>query len=118
MKNLWAVVTLSCLVLFSSACLAGDKQTLLSSISNCFHPFSDYVDGQLGESYSIGSHTRAADGTVRYRQPDNHVRRMPFQIQLREVDGDTMWRVLPDEEHDTGDFGPSASCAMRQWRSK
>ena len=42
---------------------------------------------------------------------------MPFQMQARSVDGDRMWRVIPDDEHDTGDFGPSTSCYMRQWQT-
>src|SRR5271154_399441 len=67
-------------------------------ICDCFHPFATFVDAHSGDPYNIGEHTKAYDGYIRYRQLDDKVRRMPFQMQARRVDGDTMWRVLPDDE--------------------
>jgi len=105
------------ILLFSGLGQADNSSAILKAISECFHPFSDYVDGQIGSPYQVSEHTRAMDGHVRYRQLDNHVKRMPFQLQVRDVDGERMWRVVPDDENDSGQFGPSTTCNMRQWHS-
>ncbi len=85
-------------------------------ISGCFHPFSDYVDSRWSDA-EVSGHTRTKDGTIRYRTPDNHIHHMPVEIQVRSVDGETEWRVLPDDEKDDGPMGASPSCAMRHWQS-
>ena len=117
MRMLMRVLGITALVLIAGAARASDDGAC-RLISRCFHPFSDYVDGVMGDPYPIGEHTLALDGYVRYRQLDNKVRRMPFQLQMRAVDGERMYRVIPDDEHNTGDFGPSTSCVMRNWQTK
>jgi hypothetical protein len=111
-----SVASVLAVLLVSGAAFAGDDG-MGELISKCFHPFATFVDSHQGDAYSIGEHTKAIDGYLRYRQLDDRVRRMPYQVQVRTVDGDRMWRVLPDDEHDTGDFGPSTTCYMRQWRT-
>jgi len=103
--------------LLASGAAFADDDVVGKEISDCFHPFATFVDAHSGDPYSIGEHTKAYDGYIRYRQLDDRVRRMPFQMQARSVDGDRMWRVIPDDEHDTGDFGPSTTCYMRQWQT-
>jgi hypothetical protein len=103
--------------LICGAALA-DSGSVHETVSKCFHPFSDFVSGTwLGDAYSIGEHTVARDGVLKYRPLNNHVYTMRYVFQVREVDGDKMYRVIPDDETDTGPMGPDSSCRQRQWQS-
>ncbi len=104
-------------VLVHGAAFAGDWNGVGEEISTCFHPLSDFVSVSWGDWAQAGEHTRTRDGQIRYRPPTNHVYRMDFSFQVRQVDGDTMVRVVPDDENDNGPMGPSPSCSLRSWHS-
>ncbi len=109
---------ISGVLLVASTAVAADRELVVPRIAGCFHPASHYIDGTLSESYDVDAHTRAVDGLVRYRQPNDKVKRMPFVIQYRDMGGRRMWRVIPDEGEDTGDAAPSPTCALRNWHAR
>lgn len=86
------------------------------AVSKCFHPFSDFVSVRWGEK-RVSGHTTSKDGAVKYRPLNNKVYTMPFTIQIREVDEEKEWRVIPDAENDTGPMGPDPQCRLRTWQS-
>jgi hypothetical protein len=114
-RGFFLVAVVAALTVSGPADAARDDD-LGRTISECFHPFSAYMSVRWGDGHKSG-HTVSTDAAVKYRPLNNKVYTMPFTIQIREVDDEMEWRVIPDAEGDTGPMGPDPACKLRNWQS-
>ncbi len=70
-----ALLAARTLLVAASPALASDD-ALGRALSQCFHPFSDYVDTLWGETSEKGV-TKSRAGILKYRPLDNKVYRRP-----------------------------------------
>jgi hypothetical protein len=114
-RSLFVFGVLATVVLATRA--EADGGTLLGeTISKCFHPSAEFVSVAWSER-RMAEHTVTKTGTIRYSTPDGKLCSLPVTLEMRQVERDRTWRVLPDASQDTGPLSPDPLCKLREWQS-